>query len=385
MTRLGDVVETVVDCEHKTAPIDPDGDYFAVGTPAMSGFVIDYGEARRISRQTFESWTRRLTPRRGDLLLAREAPVGPVVMIPDSENVAPGQRTVLLRPQPRTVNSTFLYYALKAPVTQRALRERAAGSTVAHLNVADLRDFVFPFPFPSMETQDSVTEVLGILDDRISANNRAVEILDELASSLVAQLTLDASVRCLAEFASVTMGTSPKGESMNEVGLGVPFFQGTRDFGVRTPNCRVFTTAPTRMANFGDVLLSVRAPVGSINRAQEECCIGRGLASITVPHGGNAVLLHVLQQASRQWEPYESTGTVFGSIGRKDLEMIEVPWPDSDELVRLTPVIDALENRLMAADRESRTLAALRDTLLPALVSGRLSVRDAEAAVSEVV
>jgi len=65
--------------------------------------------------------------------------------------------------------------------------------------------------------------------------------------------------------------------------------------------------------------------------------------------------------------------------------MIEVPWPDSDELVRLTPVIDALENRLMAADRESRTLAALRDTLLPALVSGRLSVRDAEAAVSEVV
>ncbi len=131
---------------------------------------FNYSQARRISAATFATWTRRMKPGAGDLLLAREAPVGPVVMIPTAENVAPGQRTVLMRPNPRAVDSRYLYLALSAPATQLALQEKAAGSTVAHLNVADIRSFRFPWTFPSLHTQRAIAEVLGALDDKIAAN-----------------------------------------------------------------------------------------------------------------------------------------------------------------------------------------------------------------------
>ncbi|WP_292701459.1 hypothetical protein, partial [Microbacterium sp. 69-10] len=126
--RLDEACTHVVDCEHKTAPIDESGEYFAVGTPAMRDHRIDFSEARRISRETFNTWTRRLRPQPGDLLLAREAPVGPVVRLPDSAHVAPGQRTVILRPDLAVTSSRFLYYLLRSPKMQAELLVKAEGS-----------------------------------------------------------------------------------------------------------------------------------------------------------------------------------------------------------------------------------------------------------------
>ena len=178
MTTLENLCLEIVDCEHKTAPIDETGSHFAVGTPAMRGNVINFGEARRISEGTFKAWTRRLTPRSGDLLFAREAPVGPVVRIPDTENVAPGQRTVLMRPDPRKVDSRFLYYLLSSRPVQGRLQDLAAGSTVAHLNVADVRSFALDVP--DLPTQTAIADVLGALDDKIAANERVVQLSEGL-------------------------------------------------------------------------------------------------------------------------------------------------------------------------------------------------------------
>ena len=84
----------------------------------------------------------------------------------------------------------------------------------------------------------------------------------------------------LSDIATITMGQSPHGDSLNESGEGTLFFQGSSDFGDVSPSNRVYTTAPTRMAKSGDILLSVRAPVGTSNIALHSCCIGRGLASL---------------------------------------------------------------------------------------------------------
>lgn len=176
--KLADVCDAVVDCEHKTAPTDPTGKFFAVGTPAMRQNVIDYSQARRIGYETFRAWTRRLQPQHGDLLLAREAPVGPVVSIPREENVAPGQRTVLLRPNAAMCESRFLFYYLAMPSTQGRLNDLAAGSTVAHLNVADVRDF--EVELPDLATQTAIADVLGALDDKIAANERIIRVSEDL-------------------------------------------------------------------------------------------------------------------------------------------------------------------------------------------------------------
>lgn len=324
--------------------------------------------------------------RTGDVVLTTKGTVGRTAFVTEVTEFAvySPQMCYFRFPSGLAIDASYFYYWLQSPEFKRQAGYLKESSDMApYISLRDLgRMHISIHPFG---VQQEFREVLGALDDKIAANVASIELFDGLAASLVARATDGATVRPLTEVATVVMGSSPTGESMNEVGVGVPFFQGTRDFGVRTPNRRVYTVGPVRMAKAGDVLLSVRAPVGSVNRAEADCCIGRGLASICAPRGENAILLHVLRQMSGVWEPYESDGTVFGSIGRKDLQRIEVLWPDSHELDRLVPVIDALENRLMVADRESRTLATLRDTLLPALMSGRLSVRDAEAAVSEVV
>lgn len=373
----------IVDCEHKTAPIEDDGDYFAVGTPAMSRNVIDYSRARRISRSTFEAWTRRLPPQRGDLLFAREAPVGPVVRIPDSENVAPGQRTVLLRPDPAVVDAAYLYYLLGSPAQQRLISAKASGSTVAHLNVAEVRSFRLP-PLPHLREQRAIAEVLEALDDKIAVNDRLVDTADQLASTLTRASLGDERVP-LKALATLTMGSSPAGTSYNEVGDGTVFYQGVRDFGVRSPTNRVWTTSPVRVAIVGDSLVSVRAPVGRLNLASETTCIGRGLAAASSLDGRGMSLFHILRDAPAIWEPFEAEGTVFGSINKLQLSNLLVPTVRGDLQVRLEGDLNALEGRIAGALAESQMLAVLRDTLLPQLMSGKLRVRDAEAVVGEVV
>lgn len=378
--RLDVACSNIVDCEHKTAPIDEAGEYFAVGTPAMRDHRINYAEARRISSETFKAWTRRLTPQAGDLLLAREAPVGPIVRLPDTANVAPGQRTVLLRPNPRVAQSAFLYYALTAPAAQAGLIVKAEGSTVHHLNVPDIRSL--EVWVPSLPEQQAIAEVLGALDDKIAANTALAFTADLYASALLLGSLSTDRVR-LDSIARITMGSSPKGETLNELGDGVPFYQGVRDYGFRSPNRRVFTTSPVRSADPGDILVSVRAPVGDVNVADEPLCIGRGIAAVRSTIGTQATLFHQLKAERDAWEPYEAEGTVFGSINRDQLHGIQVRpvTPERADLVESE--LAALESSITATLAENRTLAATRDTLLPQLTSGRLRVRDAEAAASE--
>lgn len=85
----------------------------------------------------------------------------------------------------------------------------------------------------------------------------------------------------LKEVCNINMGQSPESDSYNENGEGIPFFQGNADFGEKYPVTRVWCNSPQKMANKGDILISVRAPIGALNYAKEKCCIGRGLASLT--------------------------------------------------------------------------------------------------------
>lgn len=102
--------------------------------------------------------------------------------------------------------------------------------------------------------------------------------------ALYKKMTIDASEECiegvLSDVAEIVMGQSPKGDTYNEDGDGTVFYQGRAEFGDRFPTRRLFTSAPKRLAKENTVLISVRAPVGDVNVAYEECCIGRGLCSV---------------------------------------------------------------------------------------------------------
>ena len=103
---------------------------------------------------------------------------------------------------------------------------------------------------------------------------------------------------CFSDIASITMGQSPDGSSYNEDREGVIFYQGSTDFGIRFPSVRMYTTAPTRFAKQGDILMSVRAPVGAVNIANTDCCIGRGLSAINSKIGSMTYIYFVIHYSS---------------------------------------------------------------------------------------
>jgi type I restriction enzyme S subunit len=258
-----------------------------------------------------------------------------------------------------------------------------SGSAQPSLNRNFLRSI--PVRVPPLTEQRAIAEVLGALDDKIGANTEFVTTADALAASLT-RSALDMTQQvALNEIALITMGSSPPGTSYNEEGEGTVFYQGVRDFGVRYPANRVWTTEPVRMAKAGDCLLSVRAPVGQLNLSGEETCIGRGLASVRSRAASPMTLFHLLRDAPEAWAPYEAEGTIFGSINKTQLESLRLPTVSEDLAEGLERQLDALESSIASYLSENVKLAVMRDALLPVLMSGKIRLKDAEQMVGEVV
>ncbi|HET8616381.1 MAG TPA: restriction endonuclease subunit S, partial [Actinomycetales bacterium] len=287
-----------------------------------------------------------------------------------------------MTPDPSQADSRFLYYYLSQPQWVDYVRSQAIGSSVPGFNLGQLR--ALQVRVPHLTEQRAIAEVLGALDDKIAANGQLANTADLLAASLTRR-ALDGVRVPLGQIAALTMGSSPPGNSYNEDGVGSVFYQGVRDFGARFPTNRVWTTEPVRLAEPGDSLISVRAPVGRVNRASELTCIGRGLAAARSLDGRPATLFYLLRHAPEVWEPYEAEGTVFGSINKAQLTSLLVPSVRESERIALESWLAALEQRITAALCESGTLTQVRDALLPQLMSGKIRVKDAERAVSEAV
>ena len=179
---LNDVCELIVDCEHKTAPTQEFG-YPSIRTPNIGRgrFILD--GVNRVSGETYQLWTRRAVPRPGDLIMAREAPVGNVAMIPMGLNPCLGQRTLLIRPDQSKIDPSFLNYYLNGPVVQAQIQSKTNGATVAHLNMKDVRGMALP-ELPPLPTQQRIAGILSAYDELIESSQRRIKILEAMARGL---------------------------------------------------------------------------------------------------------------------------------------------------------------------------------------------------------
>ena len=178
----------------------------------------------------------------------------------------------------------------------------------------------------------------------------------------------------LADVANITMGQSPDGSSYNENGEGVIFYQGSTDFGLRFPKIRQYTTAPSRYANKGDILMSVRAPVGALNIANNNCCIGRGLSALSSKIGSMTHLYYLMNDFRLKFERMNSAGTTFGSITKDELLNLPVVIPIKSIISGFEKVCDPIFDKQMVIGEEINALTRLRDELLPLLMNGQASV-----------
>ena len=184
---LSELCDLIVDCEHKTAPLEPEG-YPSIRTPNIGKGRLLLDGVNRVSEATYATWTRRAEPLPGDLILAREAPAGNVAVIPGNLRVCLGQRTVLIRPKKDIFDSSFLAFRLLEPQMQEKLLAHSRGATVQHVNMKDIRALDVG-AVPSVAVQRDIAANVNIVLDETERLARIYEqklaALEELKKALL--------------------------------------------------------------------------------------------------------------------------------------------------------------------------------------------------------
>lgn len=234
---------------------------------------------------------------------------------------------------------------------------------------------------PDKDTQKRIVSILSSIEQKIDKNNEINNNLEQQAQAIYQQMFIDNARSnwaegTLSDIADITMGQSPSGSSYNEDGTGTIFFQGRAEFGFRFPSVRLYTTEPKRMARSNDTLMSVRAPVGDLNVAHTDCCIGRGLAAIHSKSNHQSFVLYTMFSLKKQLDVFNGEGTVFGSINRNSLNDMPILIPSDDILDEFERIVAPMDLTIRNNYDENCRLQDIRDTLLPRLMSGELDVSD---------
>lgn len=267
----------------------------------------------------------------------------------------------------------YLYYVMSLI----DLNNYNEGTTIPSLRTETLNRL--EFDIPNLEEQRKILSCLNPIDEKIELNNAINNNLEQQAQAIYQQMFIDNASSdwtegTLSDIADITMGQSPSGSSYNEDGNGTIFFQGRAEFGFRFPTVRLYTTEPKRMACANDTLMSVRAPVGDLNVAHTDCCIGRGLAAIHSKNNHQSFVLYTMFSLKKQLDVFNGEGTVFGSINRNSLNEMPLLIPSSEKLDEFEALVAPMDAAIRNNYDEICRLEQLRDSLLPKLMSGKLDV-----------
>lgn len=364
--------------------------------------IATFGEKPNafISRALYEEFLKKYSfPKKGEILISAAGTLGKTVIYDGEPAYFQDSNIVWIENDETKILNSYLYYFYQ---TNPWLT--TSGSTINRIYNDNLKNITINHP-ASLAKQKGIVSVLSAIDAKIDCNNHINKKLESLSKLLYdywfvqfdfpdingkpykssggemiyndvlkREIPKGWQLKHLSNIANITMGTSPTGDSLNECNEGVEFFQGSTDFGWRFPTIRQYTTAPVRMAIKGDILLSVRAPVGDMNIAHIDCCIGRGLAALNSKDGFDGFLFYVMQYFKTIFDRRNSEGTTFGSITKDDLHSLPLAYPDLELLKKYNDVVSNYNQVVFNRSMENQRLTQLRNWLLPMLMNGQVTV-----------
>ncbi len=342
---------------------------------------------------------KRFVVKTDDLIISCSGTVGKISIIKDTDPIGIiSQALLLLRVDTKKVLPEYLLYFFQTKYGFNSLINASQGSVQINIAARDVVERI-NLILPPLLVQKGIVASVSAFDKKIELLQKQNKILESLAQTLFKHWFIyfefpDENGKpykssgggmkttkkeiipenwhrgTLGEEFTITMGQSPGGDSFNLSGNGTVFFQGRTDFTERYPKVRLYTTEPSRIAKKNDVLVSVRAPVGDVNVADQQCCIGRGLAAVNSISPSYS--LHKLKSLSGIFQKFESEGTVFGSITKDGFNNINTVIPDAETIELFEKIVGSFDSKYRKNYLEIQTLTNYRELLLPKLMRGEI-------------
>jgi type I restriction enzyme S subunit len=402
---MRDVMVELFDGPHATPPPAEEGPVFLGIKNITDAGLLDLGNVRHIAEAHFPKWTRRVTPEPGDVVFTYEATLHRYALVPEGFRGCLGRRVALIRPDRKVVRPRFLHFALLGPAWRSTVAERiVSGATVDRIPLVGFDDF--PIVIPDLHTQDEVVEVLGSLDDLIENNRRRVEVLEEMAQAIYREWFVHFRFPDHedATFIDSDLGPSPEGWTFTSLGsiatahrttvqpkrqpdtvfshYSIPAFDDGQlpvmEPGERIRSGKFVVDGPAVMVS----KLNPRIPrtwyvepaAGSPSVASTEFVILR-------PDGDRTLEWIYLTATSPDFEDRlkQLSGGTSGSHQRlrpDEMLAIRVLDPTPDLIARAAEVVRPCLELARRLRRQSQHLCAIRDLLLPKLVTGQIDVSD---------
>ena len=372
-------------------------EYVPVGIPVLMpkdliGCRAKLADAAKINQKKAQELKKHFL-KTGDLLFSRRGDVARFALIDEeSEGSICGTGCLKARPSDKH-SSAFLAYFLQKDSIRKWLEQNAVGQTMPNMNTEILNELPL-MAASSKQEEDRIAQILSTWYNAISVTEKLLTNSQLQKKALIQQL-LTGKKRLLnenggrfigewctctlSEVAHIIMGSSPKSEAYNDNGLGLPLIQGNADIKCRVSCPRVYTSDITKECSPGDILLSVRAPVGTVALSQHKACIGRGISAIKSKRKMSQSFLY-------QWflwfEPkwcYLSQGSTFESINSDDIKTLKLSVPNFEEQQKIATVLSAADDEIATLEKKLACLKDEKKALMQQLLTGKRRVKIDEA------
>lgn len=384
--RLDEIAD-VIDCEHKTAPKVDSSDYYSIRTPDIKNGRLLYEQANRVSAETYELWTKRGIPEAGDIILAREAPVGEVGWIDKDHKICLGQRTVLIKIHSIEIDKKYLLYSFVSPKFKDYLNELSGGSVVAHLNMKDIR--ALEFSFPPLPEQKAIASVLSSLDDKIDLLHRQNKTLEAMAETLFRQWFIeeakeDWEEKTIGDIFTIKGGGTPSTKEPSYWDGSIAWTS-PRDLSTakslymfsteRTITELGLTKVSSGLLPVGTLLMSSRAPIGYLALTDIEVAVNQGYIAILKHDLYSNEFMYLWCKANMELIKNSGNGSVFQEISKTSFRELPFVCPPEPLLKEFNGYCINWFSKIKLNAKQIQTLENLRDTLLPKLMNGEVTVK----------
>lgn len=398
---VSELCTDVVDCVNKTAPVvEGPTEYKMIRTTNVKAGRINLDDCRYVDEATFVKWTRRIQPKRNDIVLTREAPLGEVGLLRSDESVFLGQRTMLYRANPKKLDQRFLYYSMLGPFVQGQIRSQGSGATVEHLRVPDAESFLVAYP--PLDEQRRIAALLSAYDDLIANNQRRIALLESMAEEIYREwfvrmrfpgaksavfdkgMPTDWTHEPVLDAFKFYGGATPAKDNprfwvdgevhwytpTDITGASSPYLEESADKctdeGLQNCSANLFPAH--------SIMMTSRATIGAIGINSAPACTNQGFITC-IPNQRYPLtyLYHWLKLAKPHFEML-SGGATFAELTKGTFKRIRILTPPVKLVAAYEQQARPMFDEVESLTKMNRRLRATRDSLLPRLISGKLRV-----------